>query len=875
MDFKELQRQIPNKERGIKDLLRYIETRTDDNSNYNLLLGAGCSVNSGIRSASTLIEIWRDEILSQSQEGRETINKSLEEKRVFLKSKNSDWYDPGREYSSLFERRYDLQRQRRMFVESEVSKAFPSIGYAYLTSLVSKKYFRTIFTTNFDDLINEAFYLFSDERPIVCAHDSSISSITVTSKRPKIIKLHGDYLFDDLKSTIRETESLEANMKSKFMEFAKEAGFIVIGYSGADRSIMDIFGSLLKNDEYLKGGIYWCLRSDADIPEELRRLFWRDRAYYVKIDGFDETFAELFHHLNDQNPLPDSLTRTTKSIGIVEKLLESPRAVPETTELLKTAKRKLQSLTKRSAIANQIVQSKNEDGPVLRGQADDLTDDELLVLTETSNLISDGNYDAAISKLRKALSNECRKHYKRRLITEQINAFRFKGDDSSALTALENLINLNPKRGSNYLLKASIEADEEKRLEAIQKAIELEPYLSAAHFELARWFVRSSIDDVGEERIQKLDAAIMALEKSIELHPSLTNAAWNTLIDTIGRRFKFEAKKQREKEQEIINRMSTQNPDSYSVLSSRLRISIRENDRTAIEEILHRAAEVESRHGLESVPWVAELQLEAYGHLRENLAIERRIAECADADLLHQDSDVACKAALVLRKSLGDEARAEKILVEALKPWNFDTEVFQSLFDIYLDTNKTNYAESLLTEWGHRLRENTRLRMRTYLQEKERNYTGALSTIREREQRSGRSLITESIYLHLCIGDYVTAEQLSRSMLSKINYSTEADTEIINLEFARKKLGKKPDHNRLEQILSSSKEPQIRSVIFCILDKRSDMIREIKESYEKDKTFIYLFRKWPIFSSFQSDSEVLSIFSKHTKTNSEECVQPA
>lgn len=246
MNFEELKRQLPSKQRTVADLARYITTRTDDNSNYNLLLGAGCSINSGVRSANELIQLWRTEILGALTGGKEALDKSIDSQKEFLKNQCSEWYDPSREYSSLFERRYDLQRQRRMFVEKEVSGAFPSIGYAYLTSLVSKGYFRTLFTTNFDDLLNEAFYTFSTERPIVCAHDSSIVSVTVTSKRPKVIKLHGDYLFDDLKATTRETESLESNMKAKFFEFSKEAGFIVIGYSGADRSIMDIFSTLLK-----------------------------------------------------------------------------------------------------------------------------------------------------------------------------------------------------------------------------------------------------------------------------------------------------------------------------------------------------------------------------------------------------------------------------------------------------------------------------------------------------------------------------------------------------------------------------------------------------------------------------------------------------
>jgi len=193
-----------------------------------------------------------------------------------------------------------------MFVEREVAGKTPSIGYAYLTSLVKGDYFQTLFTTNFDDLINEAFYLYSDQRPIVCAHDSSINSITVTSSRPKIIKLHGDYLFDDIKATAKETESLEQNMKAKFSEFAKDYGLIVVGYSGCDRSIMDAISVLLKNDAYFKNGIYWCLRKDSEVSDDLRKLLWKDKVFFVEIDGFDELFAEIYSCFNADGSIPIS-----------------------------------------------------------------------------------------------------------------------------------------------------------------------------------------------------------------------------------------------------------------------------------------------------------------------------------------------------------------------------------------------------------------------------------------------------------------------------------------------------------------------------------------------------------------------------------------
>ena len=153
--------------------------------NYSILLGSGASVTSGIRSGQTLINEWKREIYEESDK-----KDSIEFDAFFTPANSPDWYEESNAYSALFENRYDLQRHRRMFVEQEVAGKTPSIGYAYLVKLIEKGFFNTVFTTNFDDLLNEAFYRFSKERPIVCAHDSSISGITVTSTRPKIIELH-------------------------------------------------------------------------------------------------------------------------------------------------------------------------------------------------------------------------------------------------------------------------------------------------------------------------------------------------------------------------------------------------------------------------------------------------------------------------------------------------------------------------------------------------------------------------------------------------------------------------------------------------------------------------------------------------------------
>src|SRR5690606_28817568 len=128
--------------------------------------------------------------------------------------------------------------------------------------------------------------------------DSSIRSVRLTSRRPKIIKLHGDFLFDNIKNTVSELESLEQNMKDKFRQFGNEFGLIVIGYSGNDRSIMDSLSSMLKSDDMFPHGVYWCVREGQEVNMSVERLARFPKLKLVTISGFDEFFAELHSSLD-------------------------------------------------------------------------------------------------------------------------------------------------------------------------------------------------------------------------------------------------------------------------------------------------------------------------------------------------------------------------------------------------------------------------------------------------------------------------------------------------------------------------------------------------------------------------------------------------
>ena len=312
--------QIDNKKTA-EHLLHLIVNRNGDTPNFSLLLGAGASVTSDVQTAQDLIDDWRRMLFQRSRSDKE-----------YLEWLNSQpWFQHDDEYSILFGSIYDQPSQRRVRVEECVKGAHPSWGYVYLTSLLSHRFFDVVFTTNFDDLINEACYLYSDGvRPIVAAHDSAIQGIRVTSNRPKIIKLHGDFLYDDIKNTLAELETLEANTKRKLHQFAQEYGLVVLGYSGRDRSVMDTLELLLRDDENYKQGVYWCHRSDAPVSARLASLLRRDRVYLVDIVGFDEFMADLHREgklelpMAIASPFEMALDRARLFVDVKESLNRHP-----------------------------------------------------------------------------------------------------------------------------------------------------------------------------------------------------------------------------------------------------------------------------------------------------------------------------------------------------------------------------------------------------------------------------------------------------------------------------------------------------------------------------------------------------------------------
>ncbi|MEO6280783.1 MAG: SIR2 family protein [Roseateles sp.] len=773
-----------------------------------------------------------------------------------LRQRGSTWYDPAHEYSSLFERRFDLQRQRRVFVESEVAGKTPSIGYAYLTSLIEQGHFNTVFTTNFDDLINEAFYLFSNDRPIVCAHDSSINSVTVTSKRPKVIKLHGDYLFDDLKSTIRETESLEQNMKAKLAEFSKDHGLIVVGYSGADRSIMENLQALLRREEYLKTGIYWCLRKDTEISEDLRKLLLRDRVYFVEIDGFDELFAELYGSFNPGQCVPESaLGINRRSNQGLTMLLASSTGVPTTTEILKKARIRLERQSKRSALANLIAGDTDDDRTSI---GENFTDDEMLLLGGLSDLMASEQYAETLEKAKKALAKSPRPKIRRRLIEQCINAHMARGDQAAAMTAADEIIKLHPKRAASYLRKARLLANRSERLIEIQRAIDVDPYAITPRIQLCETKIQQARGKYGAERAKLLEEATIAAEVALRINPSTSNSAWSSLFEAIELK-EFDSQRRDLATLALITKLVDQNPYASQTLElQRQRYSTQKDaeKKAGLELLLNNINIAEERYLDEHLAF-ARTRLRALKSLGDETALRQELEKLTED--INRDPDLAALAASILREAFGDDEAAIRLLRDSLRASKFDWEVLTQLIDTLCDLERIEEAQQLFDKWGHRLNKKWKHTMTLALLDAKKDFHECLKESARYFEETGESDITMQAYYLLSAGDYKAAEKQLREFLAPINYTAEAGTEIVNFELSRKLGNAKPDRARLEKVLQFSNCERTKVGVLAVLEERKLLQGAIKKAVEVDKTNRFSIIRWPAMKPYLTDPGIASL----------------
>jgi len=191
-------------------------------------------------------------------------------------------------------------------------------AHLYLAALLAERpgFIRTIFTTNFDPLLQRALQLFNVPY--------FVSNTPDTLQRPDdhdptdalhLVYAHGSiyrYLLANDEPTIEEFASRN---RSDFKAYFESHPVLILGYSGWDS---DAITSALKEASTFRHNLYWgdladTLQSSSLSPTARNIISHHNNASYVPTGSADNFMVRLYHRITG-NSLPDYFREPIKSV---------------------------------------------------------------------------------------------------------------------------------------------------------------------------------------------------------------------------------------------------------------------------------------------------------------------------------------------------------------------------------------------------------------------------------------------------------------------------------------------------------------------------------------------------------------------------------
>ncbi|MEN5130748.1 SIR2 family protein [Elizabethkingia anophelis] len=288
------------------------------NQSFDLFLGAGASISSGIPSGGDLVWHFKREILNSN--GKINIKKFQDLKIEDNKKVIQSFFEETEEnniinpYSYYFNKCYPDPLIRKEFLTNLVRDKKPSIGFMCLSALVEQQKINTVWTTNFDDLIEKAINGLNYKSCQIVSPENVGSVNNFRSDIPTVVKLHGDFRYDPLQNTDEELQKLEESLHKYFVEASTKRGLLVMGYSGSDESVLQSLEKALEENNAFPKGLIWCIPKSVTPNQRLIRIISKaneqnQRSGFMIIDSFDYFLHELYKICDLTNDYIDSITK--------------------------------------------------------------------------------------------------------------------------------------------------------------------------------------------------------------------------------------------------------------------------------------------------------------------------------------------------------------------------------------------------------------------------------------------------------------------------------------------------------------------------------------------------------------------------------------
>lgn len=516
-----------------KRLSQLMKESTETGERFCFILGSGASVESGIPSGNTLEMQWMNCLMGRMEDRGMPAMDPDETRRIAealsaehaIEHKFSELEDawqtakkegrsiPSKYYFDIYKLRFHANpRKGYSYLEKIMESCEPSLGYHTLAKLLTENNLNNlVITTNFDSLVEDALFLYTDKKPLVVGHESLADYVDANIQRPIVAKVHRSLMYAPFNSP-ETTSELKAEWQ-KALSFALSIYTpIVIGYAGGDHSLMSF---LEDKNTIIRNSVYWCYLGKPDpagLPEANIQTFVENRnGYFIAIDGFDALMVEIGKTLYGDAIRPGLTAERLKE--------KHDRRVQQYNE-------QWDNLNKQPEIqeALQEMNAAEQQEEEQREKEQTLTAWDYFRRGFRAN--NEGRKDEAIAEYSKAIELDPKlaaAFNNRGIIYDDLEQYQKAIDDYN------KAIELDPNYAVAYNNRGTIYdklKQRQRALEDYDKAIELDPNYKTAYYNRGITY-----DDL--EQPQK---AIENFSKAIELDPNYTSAYYNrgNIYDDLG-----------------------------------------------------------------------------------------------------------------------------------------------------------------------------------------------------------------------------------------------------------------------------------------------------------------------------------------------------
>lgn len=307
----------------------FLQHYINNASHFMWLLGAGTSRTAGMPTAVDIIWDLKRRYYSlhenQDLQPHDINNGAIKAKiQAYLDSKGFPSLWSPEEYSFYFDLIFgsDYKAQQN-YIHNSLSdeKISLNIGHRALAALMELGKARTVFTTNFDGVIEKAFAEVSGKSLPTFHLEGAYAALDAlnSEKFPIYAKIHGDFRYQSIKNLSKDLLDNNSEIQKCFLASAIRFGLVVSGYSGRDSNVMSMLREAIKQSNAFPHGLYWTVPKISSAEESIKDLISYANnngisAYIVEAGTFDEMLSKLWRHTKDDAHHLDVKVRTASVV---------------------------------------------------------------------------------------------------------------------------------------------------------------------------------------------------------------------------------------------------------------------------------------------------------------------------------------------------------------------------------------------------------------------------------------------------------------------------------------------------------------------------------------------------------------------------------